>query len=427
MFGFGKKTKELESELASLREELSEFQNSPAAMLLSEGNQGSELFELLTGGLQSSAGVVVNEKTAMRVSAVYACVRLIAGAIANLPLPVYTGESTNRKQVKHPIATLLNREPTPGFTAATFWEYIISSSLLSTDGLAEIKRTAGGKITGFVPLHPRSVDIIKHDGRLVYTIYPDGGDAYSVDQDDMLHIPGFGFDGVRGMSVVQYVARQGIGISIAAEDYSGEFFSNGARPDFCLQTDANNVGEDTAKVLRSTWQARHQGKGNRHLPAVLTGGLKVQQITMSAEDAQLLATRQWQVIDIARAFGVPPFMIGEMEKTTSWGSGVETMGIGFLLYTLLPHLNRAQQEINRKCFSSERFFVEFNVDGLLRGDSKTRHEIYRKALGGSAGNGYMTVNEVRAKENLPPKDGGDELTKWVPNKQDKKETDDEKE
>lgn len=385
---------------------------------ISTGTYDSELYQWLTGG-QAAAGIAVNERTAMCVGAVYASVSLIAGAIASLPLHIYQRTEIGRDRVDVTRNTLaanlwwmLNEQPCTAYAAAVFWEYMLWAELLHGDAFAWIERN-GPQPEALHALHPDCVQVnrLQEIDQLVYT-FPDvrTGTLHTVTQDDMLHIPGIGFDGRRGMSRLRYAGKTSIGIALAADEYQARFFTNGARPDFALTMDGK-LDPEQVKILRDTWMQRYGGPRNAHLPAVLTGGLKVEPLNMTAEDAQLIATRQFQVIDIARIFGVPPHMIGESEKTSSWGSGVEAMSINFVKYTLQRHLTKIEQEINRKLFPrTTRWFAEFSVDGLQRGDSAARSTFYKNALGGAGSPGYMTPNEIRRMENLPPIDGGDQLT-----------------
>ena len=264
-------------------------------------------------------------------------------------------------------------------------------------------------IVGFEPIHPDRVQVVRQDGRNYYLVQTDEGTIETIDQDDMLHFPGIGFDGKRSLTPIRAALRTPAGIALAADEFAGAFFKNGARPDFALRTE-KDIKPEQAALLRETWAARHAGPSNAHLPAILTGGLEVQQLTMSSEDAQLLATRKFQVEDIARIFGVPPHMIGYTEKTTSWGSGVEQMSIGFVRYTLSRYLDAIQQEINRKVWPrSTRIYGEFNRDALLEGDAKAQAEYFAKALGGPGTQGWMTINEVRKLKNLKPIEGGEKL------------------
>ncbi|SHK68837.1 phage portal protein [Halomonas caseinilytica] len=356
----------------------------------------------------SYAGPPVTAETAMRVTAVYACVRMLCGAVATMPVHIYRRTETGRERVDHRLWWVLNQEASSMFTAAALWEYLLASMMLRGDGLARIRRNRAGQVTALEPLPRQKTIIEKVDGRLRYYAYLDEEGYVGLDQDDVLHLPNVGFDGVSSPSVIGQAAKQGIGLAMAAEEYSARFFSNGARPDHVITMDGTPTQEQLDRI-RNSWLKRHSGAANAHLPGMLVGGAKVHQITMNAEDAQLMEARQFQVTDIARAFGLPGWMINANEKSTSWGSGLEQMGLGFIIYTLQPHLTRCAQEINRKLLRNRQLFAEFNVNALLRGDAKTRAEYYKSALGGTQAPGYMTPNEVRAKENLPPVKGGDQL------------------
>jgi len=393
--------------------EAARIQNAGHTYPSSAGTSGSQLYEWLTGSNISSAGPAVTERTAMGIGAVYACIGLIGGAIASLPLPIYRRTPDGRERVSHDVWWLLNEQPCTCMSAAVMWEYLIWSLLLHGDAFAVIQRSpdplSGGKIIGIEPIHPLSVQVREVDERLKYTIFEDG-EAMVIDQDDMLHIPGLGFDGLRGMSPLRYAARQTFGLSLAAEEYSARFFSQGARPDYIITTEAS-MNPDQQRAFRDSWQARYAGLANSHIPALLAGGKSdVKALTLSPEEAQLMAMRTFQTTDIARIYGVPPHMIGIVEKTTSWGTGIEQQGIGFVKYTLQRHLVKIEQEINRKIFrKSLQLFAEFNTAGLERGDTKARNESYRISVGRAGEPGWMTINEVRRLENLPPIEGGDVL------------------
>lgn len=379
----------------------------------STGTRGSELYEWLTGaGSLSAAGPAVTERTALAISAVYACIGLISGAISSLPLPIYLLNDSGRKRVDHPIYALLNVEPTPANSAAVWREYMMWALLLHGDAFARIHRKGGRasmrpEVERFELLHPIDVSVTRNGQRLAYTILSqEGGPAETLDQDDILHIPGLGFDGLRGMSPLRHAARQSMGLSLAADEYSARFFSNGARPDYVITT-PGKMDVEQQRLFRESWMARYAGIANAHIPAILTGGGEVKALSLNPEDAQLIETRNFQAVDIARFFGVPPHMIGITDKQTSWGSGIEQQGIGFVKYTLSRHLVKIEQEINRKLFRDRTHFAEFLTAGLERGDYKARNEGYRIALGRAGEPGWMTPNEVRRLENLPPLDGGD--------------------
>ena len=380
--------------------------------LTSSGTKDSQLYEWLTGaGSLSTAGPAVTERTALAISAVYACIGLIGGAIASLPLPIYRRTTDSRERVDHPLSDLLNLEPTPACSSAVWREYLLWSLLLHGDGMARIHRKGGRlslrpDIVRLEPLHPLDVSVSINGDRLAYQMTDADEGRITLDQDDMLHIPGLGFDGCRGMSPLRYAARNSMGLSLAADEYSARFFSNGARPDYLITTPGKM---DTAQqaLFRESWMARYSGLGNAHIPAILTGGGEVKALSINPEDAQLIETRNFQASDIARFYGVPPHMIGITDKTTSWGSGIEQQGIGFVKYTLSRHLIKIEQEINRKLLRDGIHFAEFVTAGLERGDYKARNEGYRIALGRAGEPGWMTPNEVRRLENLPPLTDGD--------------------
>jgi HK97 family phage portal protein len=366
----------------------------------------SRIIDLL-GGYRNAAGYAVNEESAMRVSAVYACVRLIAGAVATLPLHIYERNTEGRKEVDSPLWYLLNESPHHRWTAASMWEWVIKCNTLRGDAFVVLVRNAAGVVTEMRPLHPQMVRVNREGDRLTY--YVNEYDRYyGVDQDDMLHIPGFGFDGVHSQSVIENAAFQSIGVALAADEYSGSFFANGAMTKHLISSD-KKISTEQTNELRRIYSEKYAGTNNSGKPMVLSEGLKLTELSMTSADAELLDSRKYQVIDIARAFGVPPHMIGAQETTSSWGSGVEQMSIGFVKYTLNPYLNRITDEVNRKIFRTSRYYIEFQLDGLLKGDSKAESEADRQAIGGSQGPGWLTANELRKKKNLPPLPGGDVL------------------
>lgn len=379
----------------------------------SMGGQGAGMYDILAGGLGTAAGVHVTEQSAMAVSAVYACVGQIGGAIASMPFHIYLRMADARERYDSDLWWLFNESPWPSWTAASAWKHVAQSIGLHGDAFWRIHRASAytNTIVGLEPLHPLSVSVVRDAGRNVYLVATEDGTLATVAGEDMLHFPGIGFNGLRSITPIRAVLRSSVGIAIAADDYAGAFFANGARADFALTT-PGNLTKDQISLLRETWAQRHAGVHNAHLPAVLTGGLDVKQLTMSAEDAQLLSTRKFQVEDVARAFGVPPHMIGHTEKATSWGSGVEQMSIGFVRYTVGRYLDDISQEINRKVWPrSRQFFGEFNRDSLLEGDTTAQSTYFSKALGGPGTQGWMTVNEVRRLKNLPSIEGGDQLVK----------------
>ena len=379
----------------------------PSSSLV-RGSDGYSMF-----AIPNNAGVPVTESTVMNVSAVYACIQLISGAMASLPLPIYERTKTGRQRVDHPLWWLLNEQPLPRCSASTFWRYMMTSKLLHGDGFALIKRKSAfsPEIVSITPWHPLAVNVYLNGDRLAYQfinyIGGQGIESQMYDQDDVLHFTGVGFNGLRSVSPLRHALRNAAGIALAADKYSAEFFSASAKPEIVIKTEMAKLSGDQKELIIDAWKSIQQGDRTR--PGVLGAGMSLQELTINAEEAQLLQSRMFQIEDIARIYGVPPFMIGHTQNTTSWGSGVEQMGIGFVKYTLSQHIVDAEQEINRKLFLTEKNFCEFNTAGLERGDIKTRNESYRIGLGRAGEPAWLTVNEVRLAENLPPIDGGDVL------------------
>lgn len=393
----------------------------PDGAIIPSSDASGNLYALLAGLPTTASGAVVNEQTAMRVSAVYACVNLIAGSIAGLPLKFYERQGLSRTEIPdHPLWWLFNEEACPAFSSATFWEFVLAQMLLRGDSINYIYRGEGkfaSDIKAIIPVPRSQVTVqrtIPPEGyrgptKLIYTFALDNGQHFTVDQGDVLHFPGFGFDGLRGMSAIQWGARNAVGTAIQADEFAGKFFSQGAQPQIAIKA-PGQMGPDQQEALREAFVAKYAGNGPSGVPLVLTEGLEIQELSMTAADAQLLESRKWQVVDIARAFGVPPFMIGEMEKTTSWGSGIEQMYIGFVRGTLRSHIKRIQPELNRKLWPTrQKTLVEFDTFELTAGDAVSQADYFSKALGGTQNPAWMTQNQVRQRLNMPPMDGGDEL------------------
>ena len=355
----------------------------------------------------------INAQSAMRISAVYACVRLLAGAKAGLPMDFYKRQNGARELLDaHPLWYLFNIEPSPICSAAVFWEYVETCRHLQGDGFAYINRNRAGEPIEFIPLVGLDVSMARHPNlknRLVYRIKI-GEVQTVVDQDDVLHFRNFGFDPNTGrsMSTLSFGAQNAVRLAQSADKHAESFYSRGTTSKVVL-TFPNKLNDVQKDFIREQFMAKYGGVDNSGAPLVLGEGADVKTISINAKDAQLLESRQYQLAEIARAFGVPPFMIGSTEKTTSWGSGVSEMSQGFINYTLSPHLVRDEQELVRKLFAKKDIYVEFDRDALLRSDYAKRAEYYRQAIGGSQGPGWVTVNEVRGWDKLKPIDGGNAL------------------
>lgn len=374
----------------------------------------------LWGARPASSGVYVNAETAMAVAAVYACVTRIAGGISTIPAHIYerTWNDQRREYERRRVDNadlwwLLNEQPSAAYTASSHWSHMLDHKLLRGDGYTEIRRKRSGTISELVPF---PWDAVMPDrqtqevgARLMYSVN-DGMRTRGVEQDDMLHVPGFGFDGIRGCSVISHAARNAAGNALAMDMYAGRFFANGAHASIVLEA-TGKVDDTLAEQLRKSYRERYSGLENAHKnPLVLSQGVKATALNITPEDAQLIDSRRYQVIDVARAFGVPPHMIGETSASTSWGSGIEEMNIAFVMYTLQPHLVSIEQELNRKLFRTAKYFIEFDRDALLAANLQAQGNLFKSALGGpGSGPGWMSQNEVRKAKNLPPVDGGDKL------------------
>lgn len=345
------------------------------------------------------------ERTALTVSAIYASVNLIAGAIAALPLNIYRVNVTDGERDRihnDDLHWVFNEQMSPRWTAASGWEFLCQSLLLHGDAFAVISRRRDGAPYALTPVHPKraTVGIWPDGSRLVYAIEPEviagkRGETVVYDQDDILHVPGFGFDGLRGLSPLRHALRMTGASTIAMQDFAANFFANSARPDYALVTE-QALGPEAVADLRSEIEAKHQGTANSHRPMLLHGGLDIKTITLPMKDMELIAQRQFQIEEIARIYGVPPFMIGHNEKTTSWGSGVEAMAVGFVRFTLRQHLNKFQNEINRKLFRTAARVAEFDTTDLERADTKSLYESLRIAVGRAGEPKLMSVNEARS-------------------------------
>ena len=359
-------------------------------------NPATWLTNTLTGGTTAS-GIAVNENTALNSSAVYAAVRLLSEAVASLPLHTYERqEDGKRRASEHPVASLLSKRPNDYMTSYSLRECMMGHCLLFGNAYSEIVRDGAGNPTALLPITPDRIRIeIDDSGQIVYSV----DDQIRLAADDVLHVAGQGFDGIQGRSIIT-LARESIAVGLAAERFGGSFFQNGARLGGVLEH-PGKMSKEASDRLRESWQSAHSGASKAGSTALLEEGLKWSQLSISQNDAQFLETRRFQVEEIARWFGIPQHMIGSMEGATF--SNIEHQQIEFVTHTLRPWLVRWEQEISRKLFIDDQFYPEFQVDGLLRGDTKTRYESYRIAREA----GWMSINEIRALENRSSIIGGD--------------------
>ena len=361
----------------------------------------------------TTSGKSVTERSAMQMTAVYSCVRILAEAVAVLPLHLYkyNEEGGKEKAIDHPLYLLLHDEPNPEMSSFVFRETLMTHLLLWGNAYAQIIRNGKNEVVALYPLMPNKMSVERDEKGQLYYSYYRGTDEAIRDKEhtvilkpsDVLHVPGLGFDGLVGYSPIA-MAKNAIGMAIACEEYGAKFFANGAAPGGVLEHPGTI--KDPARV-RESWQHTFGGSGNANKIAVLEEGMKYTPIGISPEQAQFLETRKFQINEIARIFRVPPHMVGDLEKSSF--SNIEQQSLEFVKYTLDPWVVRWEQSIMRALLSQEekrRYFVKFNLEGLLRGDYQSRMNGY--AIGRQ--NGWMSANDIRELENLdriPEEDGGD--------------------
>ena len=361
----------------------------------------------------STSGKPVNERSAMQMTAVYSCVRILAEAVAGLPLHLYkyTDNGGKEKAVDHPLYLLLHDEPNPEMSSFVFRETLMTHLLLWGNAYAQIIRNGKGEVVALYPLMPNKMTVDRDsNGQLYYTYQRANEEAHTMEgtsvklkPSDVLHIPGLGFDGLVGYSPIA-MAKNAIGMAIACEEFGAKFFANGAAPSGVLEHPGTI--KDPSRV-RDAWQSQFGGASNSGKVAVLEEGMKYTPISISPEQAQFLETRKFQINEIARIFRVPPHMVGDLEKSSF--SNIEQQSLEFVKYTLDPWIIRWEQSMSRVLLSHDEkkeYFIKFNLEGLLRGDYQSRMNGYSIARQ----NGWMSANDIRELENLdriPAEQGGD--------------------
>lgn len=363
----------------------------------------SSNYTFLFGG--TSSGKSVNEYTAMQTTAVYSCVRILSEALASLPLHLYRYKAGGKERVyDHALYHILHDEPNSEMTSFVFRETLMSHLLIWGNAYAQIIRDGAGRVVGLYPLLPNKVEVGRDKyGEIMY-IYnrtsdenPNFKDYGTVQlrKQDVLHIPGLGFDGLVGYSPIA-MAKNAVGMTIACEEYGASFFANGANPGGVLEHPG--VLKDPKKV-RDSWNEVYRGSNNAHKVAVLEEGMKYQQIGIPPEEAQFLETRKFQINEIARLYRIPPHMVGDLEKSSF--SNIEQQSLEFVKYTLDPWVIRWEQALQRSLFlprEKTEYFIKFNVEGLLRGDYQSRMNGY--SIGRQ--NGWLSSNDIRQLEDLNP-------------------------
>ncbi len=361
----------------------------------------------------SSSGKSVTERSAMQMTAVYACVRILSEAVAGLPLHFYRykEDGSKEKAIDSNLYHLLHDEPNPEMSSFVFRETLMTHLLLWGNAYAQIIRNGKGEIIALYPLMPNKMSVDRDEnGKLYYTYTRSdcepntmNGSSVVLEPKDVLHIPGLGFDGLVGYSPIA-MAKNAIGLAIATEEFGSKFFANGAAPSGVLEHPGTI--KDPTRV-REAWQSQFGGSGNSGKVAVLEEGMKYTPISISPEQAQFLETRKFQINEIARIFRVPPHMVGDLEKSSF--SNIEQQSLEFVKYTLDPWVVRWEQSLSRSLLSEDekkQYFFKFNLEGLLRGDYQSRMNGYAIARQ----NGWMSANDIRELEDLDklsPEQGGD--------------------
>lgn len=364
---------------------------------------------------RADSGERVDEKSAMQIATVYACVRLLAETVAGLPLHLYRmkeGISEKERAVDHPLYKILYRQPNPEMTSFSFRETMMTHLLLWGNAYAQIIRDGRNGIMGLYPLLPENVETDRDENGQIYYIYhaytdekpgENNKDIY-FRKDEIFHIPGLGFNGLVGFSPIAMM-KNSLGTTLAVEKYGSSFFRNGAQPSGVLEHPG--VLKNPEKI-RENWTSVYGGPNNAHKVAVLEEGMQYKAISLPPEDSQFLSTRQFGVNEICRIFRVPPHMVQDLEYATF--SNIEHQSIDFVVHTLTPWLVRFEQAIIKDLLlpdEQDTLFPKFNVDGLLRGDYQSRMQGYATGIS----NGFLSPNDVRRLENMdliPVEKGGDD-------------------
>ncbi|MFI2810150.1 phage portal protein [Microbulbifer sp. JSM ZJ756] len=377
---------------------------SPSAETSTLKSPSDDLLDALTGP-QSAAGKSVTPDTALRVAAVYSCVRILSDTVAALPFNVYRRQGDGDREVasKHPLQMLLHDLPNEEMTSIDFRTQLMAALQLRGNAYSEVERDRAGRVRGVWPVNPDKVWVGRSERtrRLVFEIHD--GDIRTLPPERMWRIAGLSTNGIVGLSPISQ-AREGIGLSLALEEHGARLFSNGARPGGVLEVEGT-LSDPAYERLRSSWSARHQGGANAHKVAILEDSTKWKQIGMSAEDAQFLESRKYQLREICAIFGVPPHMVGDLEKATF--SNIEHQSIQFVVYSLLPWLKRIEQSVFRDLLSPmerQQYYAQHSVEGLLRGDAKARSEFYKNLFNAGA----ISINDMRRLENMNQIEGGDQ-------------------
>lgn len=374
---------------------------------------GSQTGPVSAGGTVGDSAI--SDDRALQISTVWACVRLISTVTANLPLDVFkTNAKGEREKVglDNPLARLLQYSPNQYMTAVEFREAMTMQLCFYGNAYAQIERNRTGDIISLLPLKSANMDVsLSKSGALEY-IYRRDGQKVTFKQREIFHLKGFGFNGLAGLSPIAFAAKSA-GVAIAMEDQQSDFYANGAKSPKILTTGDRILTKDQRGQVEQNFAEISGGPVRKRL-WILEAGFDTKDIGVSPQDAETLSARKFQVSEIARFFGVPPHLVGDVEKSTSWGTGIEQQNLGFLQFTLAPYLSRWESSIWRWLVPSgemETMHAEHNIEGLLRGDSTARANFMKTLVD----TGLLTVNEGRRLDNRPPLPGGNVATRQSQN------------
>jgi len=342
----------------------------------------------------------IDNDQALTLTAVWCAIRLLSESVSSLPCSVYTKQANGDKveDTKSRIYNLLKYRPNNYQNKITFFEYIMMSICTAGNSYVQIVRDGSGRPSQLIPISPDTVDVVINDGELFYQIDSVG----ILDSADVLHFKTLTDDGIDGISPIDQ-CKKALSWGLNVEEFGDTFFKNGAKPSSVLSTD-RALSEQAIERLKNSFSNTYAKLKNSNSTIILEEGLAFKPISISPEQAQFLASRQFGIEEVARIFNIPPHMLKDLSKSSF--NNIEMQSQEFVTYTLMPYITRIENEMNYKLFRTNevgKTFIEFNVNGLLRGDVKTRNEAYKTAIT----NGYMSINEVRQKENLNSIEGGD--------------------
>ncbi|WP_323151438.1 phage portal protein [Pseudomonas glycinae] len=365
------------------------------------------------GGKRTKSGVRVNTKTALSISMVWSCVKILSESLSGLPLKLFDDAESGRKQVlgNDPAQKLL-RKPNPYMTRLNFLKFVVVNMALRGNAFALIERNRNGDPIGFVPLRFDTVTIDTEDD-LFYLVTPSEGDPYPVSPENMLHFKLFSLDGIVGLSPIEYQAET-MGLAKAGQQWSSRFMRKGGFTGGYVIYENFLTKQQEAQIMAKFPDVRKADADDIGKMAILQGNPKIVPAGLSQRDAQFIESQQFQEEALAGVYGVPLWLANRAGKTSIMGSNLEQQLTGFITFGLKPYIDAVEDEFNDKVYRKDSRFVEFTVEGLLRADSAGRATYYGSALGGSGGSGWMTINEVREKENLPPLAGPEysRVTRW---------------